>query len=195
MNIAAQLVFSAGFGLLYLEMGDAFQSGSPGRGIGLLAFLLYLAAFYLPQVLFRYDLSQPASTVLGQLSRRWLVAAALTLVLNVIVVMALAPALPSPVPLIMEVYGATFLGLLIFHSLLGVMAEQANYLQRTAQYHSTQLFLAVLACVVLFIVLALYFLAFDLAVPRAPRIYVRDMIFGTLALGGLAWFLYRVGHH
>jgi hypothetical protein len=41
----------------------------------------------------------------------------------------------------------------------------------------------------------MYFLAFDLGVARAPRIYVRDMIFGTLAVAGYGWFVYRLGHH
>jgi hypothetical protein len=95
----------------------------------------------------------------------------------------------------MEVYSATLLGLILFHALGGLMAEQANYLQRTKQYNTNQLFATVLGISVLFVLLAMYFLAFDLGVARAPRIYVRDMIFGTLAVAGYGWFVYRLGHH
>jgi hypothetical protein len=41
----------------------------------------------------------------------------------------------------------------------------------------------------------MYFLSFDLAVARAPRIYVRDMVFSTLAVTGFGWFVYRLAHH
>jgi hypothetical protein len=87
------------------------------------------------------------------------------------------------------------MGLLVFHAMGGLMAEQANYLQRTNQYKSDQLLAVVVAMCVLFVLLTMYFLAFDLGGTRAPRIYVRDMIFVTLAVFGFGWFIYRLGHH
>ena len=75
------------------------------------------------------------------------------------------------------------------------MAEQANYLQRTKQYNTNQLFTVVIALSVLFVLLMMYFLSFDLATTRPPRIYVRDMVFSTLAVTGFGWFVYRLAHH
>lgn len=196
MNTAAQIVFSLGFGVLYWEMASGaagFEESAPI--IGLIATAAYLIAFLVPQRLFRFSLSDVASAVLRQLTRRLAIAAAITLLLNVVVAAILARATNQPVPIIMEVYSATVLGLLVFHLMGGLMAEQANYLQRTAQYKSDQLLAVVVAMSVLFVLLTMYFLAFDLAATRAPRIYVRDMIFSTLAVSGFAWFVFRLGHH
>jgi hypothetical protein len=77
----------------------------------------------------------------------------------------------------------------------GLMAEQANYLQRTNQYKSDQLLAVVVAMCVLFVLLTMYFLAFDLGTTRAPRIYERDMLVATLSVFGFGWFIYRLGHH
>jgi hypothetical protein len=196
VNTAAQIVFSLGFGVLYWEMaGGAAGFDESAPLVGLMATAAYLIAFLVPQSLFRYSLSDVAGTVLRQLSRRLAIAAAVTLLLNVFVAAILTQATDQPVPIIMEVYSATVLGLLIFHLMGGLMAEQANYLQRTAQYKSDQLLAVVVAMCVLFVLLLMYFLAFDLAATRAPRIYVRDMVFSTLALAGFAWFVFRLGHH
>ena len=75
------------------------------------------------------------------------------------------------------------------------MAEQGNYLQRTNQYNTNQMFAAVLGLSILFILLLMYFLSFDLAATRSPRIYVRDMIWSTQAIVGFGWFVYRLAHH
>gem|GEM_PF-1279610 len=197
MNAVAQFVFSLGFGLLYLEMGWGLGASNDSSlpilaGLG---FFGYLLAFYLPQALFRFSLRDNASTVLAQLSRRFAVAAVITLILNLAVAALLLPGQDNAVPVVMEIYSATALGLLIFHAMGGLMAEQANYLQRTNQYKSDQLLAVVVAMCILFVLLAMYFLAFDLATTRASRIYVRDMIFATLAVLGFSWFLYRLGHH
>lgn len=196
MNTGAQVIFSLGFGILYWEMAQGaagFEESAPI--IGLLATVAYLIAFLVPQMLFRYSLEHVASTVLGQLSRRFAVAAAITLFLNVAIAAILVRGNDLPVPIVMEIYSATVLGLFIFHALGGMMAEQGNYLQRTKQYNTNQLFTVVVALSVLFIFLTMYFLSFDLAVARAPRIYVRDMIFSTLAITGFGWFVYRLAHH
>lgn len=196
MNVAAQIVFSLGFGVLYWEMASGaagLEESAPV--IGLMATISYLIAFLVPQTLFRFSLSDVASTVLGQLSRRFAIAAGVTILLNLVVAAILARSAIPAVPIIMEVYSATALGLVVFHALGGLMAEQANYLQRTAQYKSDQLLAVVVAMCVLFVLLLMYFLAFDLATTRPPRIYVRDMVFATLAVAGFVWLVFRLGHH
>jgi hypothetical protein len=195
MNAVAQVVFSIGFGVLYWEM--AVGLGSPGKApfLALLAVAAYLIAFFLPQSLFRFSMSDAAPVVLGRLSRRFGIAAGITLLLNIFVATTLTAGTPGKVAVAMEVYSATLLGLIVFHVMGGLMAEQANYLQRTNQYKSDQLLAVVVVLCMLFVVLAMYFLAFDLGIQRAPRIYVRDMVFGTLSVSGFAWFIYRLGHH
>ena len=195
MSAVGQIVFSLGFGVLYYEMASGLGAGDSALPLASLGILTYLIAFFVPQMLFRFSLDEVASTVLAQLSRRLAIAAVVTLLLNVIVAAVLAQAADNPVPAVMEVYSATFMGLLIFHALGGLMAEQGNYLQRTKQYNTNQLFTVVVALSVLFVLLAMYFLAFDLGTARAPRIYVRDMVFSTLAISGFAWFVYRLAHH
>jgi hypothetical protein len=196
MSAGAQIIFSLGFGILYWEMAGGlagFEESAPI--IGLMATIAYLVAFFVPQALFRYMLKETAAAVLTQLSRRFVIAAGVTLLLNIVVAAILLQGTDKPVPIVMEVYSATLMGLIVFHALGGLMAEQANYLQRTKQYNTNQLFAAVVALSVLFVFLMMYFLAFDLGATRAPRIYVRDMIFSTLAISGFAWFVYRLGHH
>lgn len=196
MQVVAQIVFSLGFGVIYAEMAAGaagFEESVPI--IGLIAVLAYLVAFFVPQALFRYTLKDVASTVLAQLSRRFFVAAAVTLALNIFIACVLAEGKRAPVPIIMEVYSATLIGLIIFHALGGLMAEQGNYLQRTSQYNTNQLFSAVLGISVLFVLLLMYFLFFDLATARQPRIYVRDMIYSTQMVAGFLWFVYRLAHH
>lgn len=196
MNTSAQVIFSLGFGILYWEMAlgaAGFEGSAPI--IGLLATAAYLIAFLVPQVLFRFSLDNVAGAVLDKLSRRFAVAAAITLLLNVIIAAILVRGTDQPVPIVMEIYSATVLGLIVFHAMGGMMAEQGNYLQRTKQYNTNQLFTVVVALSVLFIILTMYFLSFDLAVARAPRIYVRDMVFNTLSITGFGWFVYRLAHH
>jgi len=196
MNAAAQVIFSLGFGILYSEMASGlagFEESAPV--IGLIGAVAYLVAFFIPQALFRYTLQDKAPVVLAQLSRRFGVAALVTLLLNVVIAAILARGQSNPVPVVSEVYSATFVGLIIFHAMGGLMAEQGNYLQRTSQYNTNQMFAAVLGVSVLFVLLCMYFLAFDLGAARPPRIYVRDMIFATLAVGGFGWFVYRLAHH
>jgi hypothetical protein len=195
LNAAAQVLFSLGFGLLYWEMASGL--GAPNRAPlnAALAVAAYLIAFFVPQFFFRFSLADKAPVVLAQLSRRFAIAAALILAMNVAVAASLFAGLDDHVPAAMEVYSATVMGLIIFHILGGLMAEQANYLQRTAQYVSDQLLAVVVALCVLFVLLCMYFLAFDLGIARPPRIYVRDMIFATLAILGFSWNIYRLGHH
>lgn len=196
MQGVAQVIFSLGFGVVYWEMAAGaagFEESAPV--IGLMAVLVYLVAFFVPQALFRYTLKDPAATVLAQVSRRFLVAALVTLAFNAFVARILTSGNPAPVPIIMEVYGATLVGLIVFHGLGGLMAEQGNYLQRTNQYNTNQLFSAVLGLSVLFILLLMYVFAFDLATTRPPRIYVRDMIYATQTVAGYLWFVYRLAHH
>lgn len=195
MNAIAQVIFSIGFGILYWEL----SMGPAGAGVapvwGIIAALAYALAFFLPQALFRFNLKDNAGQVLAQLSRRFAVAAAITLLLNIAIAAQWLPNLEKPVPVAMELYSATLLGLIVFHGLGGLMAEQANYLQRTAQYKSDQLLAVVVALCVLFVLLLMYFLAFDLGIAREPRIYIRDMVFGTLAFAGFGFFIYRLAHH
>jgi hypothetical protein len=196
MSAAAQVIFSLGFGVLYWEMAGGlagFEESTPV--IGLIGTIAYLIAFFIPQMLFRYTLKDDAATVLGQLSRRFGIAFLVTLVANIFIGMILQKDMVNRVPLAMELYSATFMGILVFHAMGGMMAEQGNYLQRTKQYNTNQLFTVVVALSVLFILLTMYFLSFDLAVARAPRIYVRDMVFSTLAVTGFGWFVYRLAHH
>jgi hypothetical protein len=196
MNAGAQIIFSFGFGILYSEMASGlagFEESVPV--IGLMATIAYLVAFFLPQTLFRFTLKDTAAAVMTQLSRRFAVAAGITLLLNIVVAAIFLQGTDRPVAIVMEVYSATVMGLIVFHALGGLMAEQANYLQRTNQYNTNQLFATVLGLSVLFIFLTMYFLAFDLGAAREPRIYVRDMVFSTLAISGFGWFVYRLGHH
>ena len=195
MNAGAQIIFSLGFGVLYWEMASGLGKGDSAPLVAGLGVVAYLIAFFLPQIYFRFTLEDGASTVLAQLSRRFGIAAAITLVLNIIVAVVLTQGVDNPVPTVMEAYSATVVGLLIFHAMGGMMAEQGNYLQRTKQYNTNQLFAVVVALSVLFVILTMYFLSFDLAVARAPRIYVRDMVFSTLAIVGFGWFVYRLAHH
>jgi hypothetical protein len=196
MSAAAQGIFSLGFGILYWEMASGlagFEESAPI--IGLIGTIAYLIAFFVPQALFRYTLKDNAATVLGQLSRRFGIAFVVTLVANIFIGTILRQDMVNSVPLAMELYSATFMGILVFHAMGGIMAEQGNYLQRTSQYNTNQLFTVVVALSVLFVLLTMYFLSFDLAVARAPRIYVRDMVFSTLAVTGFGWFVYRLAHH
>jgi len=195
MNAVGQIIFSLGFSVLYWEMAVGLGSPEKAPLLAFLAVVSYLIAFFLPQGLFRFSLSDPAPVVMGQLSRRFGIAAVITLLFNLFVAAVLMSGTAATVAVAMEVYSATLLGLLVFHAMGGLMAEQANYLQRTNQYKSDQLLAVVVALCMLFVLLAMYFLAFDLGIQRDPRIYVRDMIFGTLAVSGIAWFIYRLGHH
>jgi hypothetical protein len=195
MNAGAQIIFSVGFGIVYWEMAGGLGAGERAPLIAGLAFVAYLAAFFAPQPFFRFTLKDPAATVLAQLSRRFGIAAAITLVLNVLVAALMMPGAANAVAIAMEIYMLTLVGLIVFHAMGGLMAEQANYLQRTAQYVSDQLLAVVVALCVLFVLLAMYFLAFDLAAARPPRIYVRDMVFGTQVIAGFVWFIYRLAHH
>lgn len=187
------LVASLGFDLLYAETVFA-HTDSPflaaAAGIG--TFLAFGLSFLLPAYLFHYSHEEPAPRVLTQVILRATVGSLIILILNI----ALWLVIPDRgIPLLEELYMYALAAIVLFHGLDGAMASHVIYLQATHQYNSNQL-VAVLAMLTLvLLVLVLYLLAFDLAVPREPYIHVRDLTLVTLVLIGYGRAIYRMAHH
>ena len=78
---------------------------------------------------------------------------------------------------------------------IALIAAAGVYLTLSRDLFRCIVGLAVLGISILFILLLMYFLAFDLGTTRASRIYVRDMIYCTQAVAGFGWFVYRLAHH
>ena len=128
---------------------------------------------------------------MSQVISRALVAALIVLTLNVFAWFALE----DGVRLLEELYGYSLVAIFLFHGLGGAISSHVVYLQQTKQYNSDQL-VAVLVLVTLsLLVLVLYFLAFDWAIPRDAYIRLRDLTLVTLALLGYGRAVYLMAHH
>jgi len=194
--MAAFAVISAlGFGLLFAEIGGYFAGPPTGYLLGGLSALCYLTAFLLPRLLIRYTIEESAPVVLHRVTLRFLLAVGVTLLPSIVSFIILVPGSHRPVAPSMEISAITLMAVVLFHALGGLFADHANYLQQTHQYNSNQLLAILMLITVLFFTLALYLLTFDLVIPREPRIFLRDGLFGILALMGFGYFIYRLAHH
>jgi hypothetical protein len=186
------LVASLGFGLLYAETAFARVPSLDGSaGYGAAACAAFLLAFLVPPRLFRYTNDDRAPRVMSQLIARAVVAALIVLALNVGVWFMLA----DGIRLLEELYVYALIALFLFHGFAGAVAAHVVYLQQTKQYNSNQL-VAVLGLVTLILlVLTLYFIAFDWAIPRDAYIHLRDLTLVTLALLAYGRAVYLMAHH
>ena len=191
MNAALPVLVSLGFGALY-GYTVSFHGG-PGAAIGALVAAIFVAAFLIPARLFRYSRTDAAPVVLTQLSRRWILAACLSL--GAALLVALSTPWTKPLQLAEELYLYSMVAILVFHGLAGLYADHIVYLQVTKQYNSNQLLAITMLLVTLFIVLILYFLSFDFTASREPYVYVRDLAVVTLAITGFGWHAFRIAHH
>lgn len=159
----------------------------------LLAAIATFLAIYLPRRFFNYAPDEPAPAVLGKLMQRAVIGTFITLAIGV-GVFILSGVWNSAV-LLGELYVYTLLGIFLFQAIGEVVTNHVNYLQRTNQYNSNQLFIMLLGLALLFLILILYFLAFDLAQPPDLHRYVRDLLGITLVLVGYGRALYLMAHH
>jgi hypothetical protein len=159
----------------------------------LLALIVTCLAIYLPRRFFSYTLNEPAPAILTKLMQRAVIGTLFTLALG-IVVCVLGGAWNNPV-LLGELYVYTLLSIFLFQGIGEVITNHVIYLQRTNQYNSNQLFGMLLGLALLFFILILFFLAFDLA--QAPDLhrYVRDILAITLVLVGYGRAVYLMAHH
>ncbi len=161
--------------------------------VAVIALIATFLSIYLPRKFFAYDLEDIAPTVLQKLMQRAAIGTIFVLALPVIA-LALLNAWSNPV-LLGELFLYTLLGIFLFQGIGEVITNHVIYLQKTKQYNSNQLFAMLSGIALLFFVLILYFLAFDLAHPPDLNNYVRDMLAITLILGGYGRAVFLMAHH
>lgn len=162
----------------------------PAAGLAGLATFL---SIYLPRRFFTYHLEDIAPTVLQRLMQRAAIGVVFVLALP-FAILALVGGWSNP-EFLGELYVFTLIGIFLFQAVGEVLTNHVLYLQRTHQYNSNQLFALLAGLALLFFVLMLYFLAFDLAQPPEMHNYVRDMLAITLALGGYGRAVFLMAHH
>ncbi len=183
---------SLGFGLLYYQTALArTQSSSTAMLVAALALIAMLAAFLAPPRLFRYTHADSAPDVMSQLMNRAIVASVVIIALNVAVWFGLGGA----ASLVEEAYMYALVSIFIFHAFGGVFANHIVYLQTTKQYNSNQLAAILLLVTFVLLILVLFFVALDWAVPRDSYIHLRDLTLITLVLAGYGRAVYLMAHH
>ncbi len=158
-----------------------------------LAALMTFISIYLPRKFFAYTLQDIAPTVLQNLMQRVLIGVVFTLSLP-LAVLALTGGWNDP-RFLGELFVYTLIGIFLIQIIGEALTNHVLYLQRTHQYNSNQLFALLAGLALLFFILILYFLAFDLAQPPAMRNYLRDMLAITLILGGYGRAVFLMVHH
>lgn len=158
-----------------------------------LAAVLTFLSIYLPRRFFAYHLENIAPTVLSRLMRRAAIGTALVLALPA-AVLALSGGRTNP-EFLGELFVYTLIGIFLFQAVGEVLTNHILYLQRTHQYNSNQLFAMLAGLALMFFILILYFLAFDLAQPPDMHNYVRDMLAITLVLVGYGRAVFLMAHH
>src|SRR5205823_9682763 len=98
-------------------------------------------------------------------------------------------------PLLEELYGLTFGGVILFHGFAGPFAHHVVYLQQTNQYNSNQLAAVLIAFTLLLFILVLFFLNLDFGIARDAHVQRRDLLFLSSVLVGYGWSVYKVAHH
>lgn len=157
------------------------------------AALVTFASIYLPRRFFAYHLENIAPTVLSRLMKRAAIGTVLVLALPT-AVLAFSGGWNNP-EFLGELYVYTLIGIFLFQAIGEVLTNHVLYLQRTHQYNSNQLFALLAGLALLFFVLILYFLAFDLAQPPDIHNYMRDMLAITLVLVGYGRAVFLMAHH
>ncbi len=187
------LLVSLGFGGLYVETALAHASTPSGAlVVGAAAFVALLIAFLAPPGFFRYTTADLAPVVQTQVISRAIVASVIVIALNVGVWLVVAP---NDMSLVEELYVYSLATILVFHGLGGVIASHVVYLQVTKQYNSNQLVAVLVLVTLLLLILTLYFIAFDWALPRDAYVHLRDLTLITLVLVAYGRAIYLMAHH
>ncbi len=159
----------------------------------ILAAFLTFGAISLPRKFFAYRFKDVAPTVLQRLMQRAAIGTVLALALP-FAVLALVGGWNHP-QFLGELYVYTLIAIFLCQAIGEVLTNHVLYLQRTHQYNSNQLFALLASLALLFFVLILYFLAFDLAQPPNLKNYTRDMLAITLLLVGYGRAVFLMAHH
>jgi hypothetical protein len=191
-KIIYTLVISVLFGLIYGE-ATAVRAPSAATSVLALTISLWLAAYLLPPLLFRYRNEQSAPDVLSQLMKRASVAAACVTLAGVLELAVTG--LWLDLPFIEELFAFTLIGIVLFQGFGGPFAYQVVYLQQTGQYDSNQLAAVLIGFTLMLFVLALFFLNLDFGVARDAHVQRRDLLLLTTALIGYCRTVYMVAHH
>lgn len=186
------LCAALGFGVLYAETTFVrAQSWTWAIAFGAGTGIAFLISFVLPPRLFCYTHEDSAPRVMSQVIARAIVAACIVLALNAFIWLALAPS----VSLLEELYVYALGAILLFHGFGGAVASHVAYLQQTQQYNSNQLVAVLGLATLTLLVLVLYCLAFDWAIPRDAYVHVRDLTLVTLVLLGYGRAIFLMAHH
>lgn len=161
--------------------------------VAILAAVITFVSLYLPRKFFAYRLEDIAPTVLQRLMQRAAIGTGLALTLP-FATLALIGGWNNP-QFLGELYVYTLIAIFLFQAIGEVLTNHVLYLQRTHQYNSNQLFALLASLALLFFVLILYFLAFDLAQPPQLKNYTRDMLAITLILVGYGRAVFLMAHH
>ena len=191
-KLAYALVIAFLFALVYGE-ATAYRTTAIATAVFVAVFVLWLASFWLPPLLFRYSNEMAAPAVLSQLMKRATLAVACVVAASVLAL--LLTGLWLDLPFGEEIYGFTLIGMAIFHGFGGPFAQHVVYLQQTNQYHSTQLAAVLIAFTLILLALALFFLNLDFATPRDAHVQFRDLVLLTTVLIGYGSTIYKVAHH
>ncbi|MCL4486805.1 MAG: hypothetical protein M1570_01585 [Chloroflexi bacterium] len=187
------LLAALGFDALYAETAYAHtQSAAIATAAGLVVFLFFGISFLLPPQLFRYTDADPAPRVMSQVVSRAFLGSVFVIAGGIVVGLMIRRA---EIGVVEELYMYTLTAVLLFHVLAGAAASHVVYLQATRQYNSNQLVAILVMITLVLLILILYFLAFDLALPRDAYIHVRDLTLVTLVLLGYGRAMYLMAHH
>jgi hypothetical protein len=183
---------AVGWGILYFQTAFARTASlTPASLIGGLAFFTFLISFLVPPRFYRYTYQDVAPHVQTQVITRAAVGALLVLLLNGVV----WGMLTRDIPLLEELYGYSLLAIFLFHGLAGAMASHVVYLQRTHQYNSNQLVAVIGAITLILLILVLYLVTMDWALPRDASIHLRDLMLTTLIFLVYGRAVYLMAHH
>ncbi len=187
--IVASLGFAACYALSALERTQSIPTATTTSAVGFVGLSI---SFITPPFLFRYSNTDPAPRVMSRVIARAITAALIVILVDVIAWGVIARA---EVSLVEELYVYALVAIFLFHGFGGAIASHVVYLQQTKQYNSNQLVAILVTVTLILLVLLLYFLAFDFAIPRDPVIHVRDLIAVTLVLLGYGRAIYLMAHH
>ncbi len=191
--LAYALITSLGFAVLYMQTVLAHGFPQPTAiVIGLIAYVVFLLSFRLPEKFFNYTHQDVAPHVQTQVLSRAALASLLIVVMNAFVWFALDA---NSVALLEEMYMYSLVAVLLFHGFVGAIASHVVYLQQTKQYNSNQLVAVLVLVTLILIVLILYFVALDWAIARDAAVHVRDLLLITLVLLGFGRAIYLMAHN
>jgi len=191
-QVISALVISSMFALIYGE-ATAVRSVSAATLVLVLTFVLWMVAYLLPPLLFRYRFEQDAPVVLGKLMQRAGIAVACVILASIFALAATG--LWLDLPYIEELFAFTLVGIILFHGFGGPFAHHVVYLQRTGQYNSNQLAAVLIGFTLMLFILTLFFLNLDFGIARDAHVQRRDLLLLTVSLIGYGQSLYLVAHH